>query len=94
MEGMNDKMVLNKARAYLYDGVDLSSKNKEQVFASVLSRVQELAVSNPELLENLRQEFLGWYLAYCVKSGKAKGMGLPDYHQSKHKNRNRKRKKK
>jgi hypothetical protein len=91
---MKDTMVLEKTKRYLYSGVNLNTSHKEQEFAFILSRLQEMAKDEPEKLEALRQEFLGWYLAYCLKSGKAKGMGLPDYHKSKRKNYNRNRKKK
>jgi hypothetical protein len=91
---MKDEMILEKTKKYLYAGIKLDTKSKEQEFAFILSRLQEMAKDEPEKLEALRQEFLGWYLAYCLKSGKAKGMGLPGYHKSKRKNYNRNRKKK
>lgn len=91
---MEIEKILAKASTYIHNGVDISTKYKEIEYANVLSTIQELARTKPEVLDTLRQEFLGHYIVYKLNSGKAKGiLNLAETHTSKKKNLNRKRKK-
>ncbi len=67
---MNTQTIIKQARKYLYNGVQVNPA-VDKKYQRVLSELTFLSQHNPDALDDLREEFIGWYLVYLMKRERA-----------------------